>query len=125
MIGFGNPLLDGPTSAYAGLARLSRENKTCTAISKVEIAVAAEPRGVAQMQTRGGFADVALLRKQAPLPETADELCAVARDVGADPGEVRLGARATEREVKRLSVIGQLAQTASCISPLTALLRDR
>ena len=47
---------------------------------------------------------------QVPLPETADELCAVARDVHADPGEIRLGARATEREVKRLSETGQLAQ---------------
>ena len=62
------------------------------------------------MQTRGGFADVAFLREQAPLPETADELCAVARDVHADPGEIRLGARATEREVKRLSESGELAQ---------------
>jgi len=43
------------------------------------------------------------------VPETADELCAVARDVHADPGEIRLGARATEREVKHLSETGQLA----------------
>ena len=55
------------------------------------------------VQTRGGLADVDFIRMQAPLPETADELCDVARDVHADPGEIRLGARATEREVKRLS----------------------
>ncbi|MGO9486865.1 MAG: CHAT domain-containing protein [Rhodomicrobium sp.] len=35
---------------------------------------------------------------------------ALARDVRADPGEIRLGARATEREVKHLSETGQLAQ---------------
>jgi CHAT domain-containing protein len=60
--------------------------------------------------TRGGLANIAFLRSQAPLPETADELCAVARDLNADLGEMRLGGRATEREVKRLSETGQLAQ---------------
>ena len=67
-------------------------------------------RGLAPVETRGGFADVKFLRGQAPLPETADELCAVARDVKADAGDIYLGARATEREVKRLSESGQLAQ---------------
>jgi len=57
-----------------------------------------------------GLADVDFLRAQLPLPETRDELCAVARDLGADPGEMRLGARATEREVKALSASGALAQ---------------
>jgi CHAT domain-containing protein len=47
---------------------------------------------------------------QTPLPETADELCAVARDLGAEPSEMRLGARATEREIKALSERGTLAQ---------------
>jgi CHAT domain-containing protein len=66
-------------------------------------------RGVAPMAVRG-LADVDLLRAQLPLPETRDELCAIARDLKADPGEMRLGARATEREVKRLSARGALAQ---------------
>ena len=50
------------------------------------------------------------IRQQTPLHETADELCAVARDIGADVGEMRLGARATEREVKAMSENGKLAQ---------------
>jgi CHAT domain-containing protein len=37
-------------------------------------------------------------------------LCAVARDLKALPGGVRLGVEATEREVKRLSASGELAQ---------------
>ncbi|MFZ0569863.1 MAG: hypothetical protein WAM63_05150, partial [Rhodomicrobium sp.] len=45
-----------------------------------------------------------------PLLETADELCAVARDLNADPGETYLGGRATEREVEHLSDTGQPAQ---------------
>ena len=114
MIGFGNPLLDGPDGTYAELARQARDNKTCSAISKVQVASAAEAeaeaRGVAPIQTRGGFADGAFLRQQVPLPETADELCAVARDVNADAGDIYLGARATESEVKRLSGTGQLAE---------------
>ena len=110
MIGFGNPLLDGPDGSYAELARRARDNKTCAAIAPVQAASAAEARGVAQIQTRGGLADVSFLRAQAPLPETAGELCAVARDVGADPREIYLGARATEHVVKRLSETGELAK---------------
>ena len=47
---------------------------------------------------------------QVPLPETADELCAVAQDVKAEASDIRLGAQATEREVKRLSASGELAK---------------
>jgi len=110
MIGFGNPLLDGPDGSYAELARRARDNKTCAALAPVQAASVAEARGVAQIQTRDGLADVSVLRAQVPLPETAGELCAVARDVGADDREIYLGARATERVVKRLSETGELAK---------------
>jgi CHAT domain-containing protein len=53
---------------------------------------------------------VALIRMQVPLPETADELCAVARDVKAEARDVYLGSQATEREIKRLSASGELAK---------------
>jgi len=46
---------------------------------------------------------------QVPLPETADELCAVARDVKVDPSNVRLGTQATEHDIKQLSKSGELA----------------
>ena len=62
------------------------------------------------MPQGSGLANLAHLRMQTPLPETADEVCAVARSVGADPGEMRIGARATEAEVKRLSASGELAR---------------
>src|SRR5262249_39485091 len=46
-----------------------------------------------------------------PLPETADELCVVAQAMKAQTGrDILLGAKATEREVKRLSTSGELAQ---------------
>ena len=46
--------------------------------------------GAATLDIRGGLANVLFIREQAPLPETADELCAVARDIGAEalPGDV-------------------------------------
>ncbi len=47
---------------------------------------------------------------QAPLPETADEVCEVARAVGSGVEDVRIGAGATEAEVKRLSASGALAK---------------
>jgi hypothetical protein len=47
----------------------------------------------------------------APLPETAGEVCDVAHDVKADVArDMRLGARSTEGEVKRLSASGELAE---------------
>ena len=57
---------------------------------------------------RGGLGDAATLRRQSPLPETADELCTIAREVGAAEGDVHLGARATETVVKDLSAEGTL-----------------
>jgi hypothetical protein len=53
---------------------------------------------------KGGLGNVEGLRRQNPLPETAEELCTVARDLGrADPGKaVNLGANATEARVKAL-----------------------
>jgi hypothetical protein len=56
------------------------------------------------------MADVVQIRMQAPLPETADELCAVARDLGASGDDIRLGSHATETEVKQLSQAGELSK---------------
>ena len=58
---------------------------------------------------RGGVADVIQIKRLLPLPETTDELCSVAASLGALPSDVRLGALATETEIKALSANGQLA----------------
>jgi CHAT domain-containing protein len=58
---------------------------------------------------RGNLADVELIRRQYPLPETADELCAVAQATGASPATVHLGDKATEKTIKALSASGALA----------------
>jgi CHAT domain-containing protein len=48
------------------------------------------------------------MRAQVPLPETADELCAVARAYNAEFNDVLLGAKATEGRLKHLSETGIL-----------------
>jgi CHAT domain-containing protein len=48
--------------------------------------------------------------RQNPLPETADELCAVAGDIGATLGNIHLGAHGMEHDVKAMSESGKLAK---------------
>ena len=109
-IGFGNPLLNGPDSRYETLARAAREKQNC--------GIAVEPRlsrlfpsvgSVKPPQQRNGLSDLAEIRALLPLPETADELCAVASNLGAPTDDVYLGNRATERELKSLNDSGQLS----------------
>jgi CHAT domain-containing protein len=52
------------------------------------------------------------LIRQTPLPETADELCAVARQLGGSENAVLLGNAATERALKERSARGELAEYA-------------
>jgi hypothetical protein len=111
MIGFGNPLLDGPDTRYDGPASLARAKQRCPETRARWATVPAVRRaGAPGLVTRGGLADLAQIKMQVPLPETADELCAVAHDMKAQAQDIRLGAQATEREVKRLSASGELAQ---------------
>ena len=49
---------------------------------------------------QGGVADPALLRALPPLPETAGEVQAVGRSLGAQPGSILLGGGATEAAVR-------------------------
>ena len=107
LIGFGNPLLDGPDAGYAAQARLARDKQQCskTAWQRVAGLVA----NVKPVNWRSGLAEVADIRGQVPLPETADELCAVARDLGVPDSDIRLGGRATERDIKSLSANGSLS----------------
>ena len=106
-VGFGNPLLVGRD----GSDERAFAYPSCDAVPhREEVALAG--RAIFDSRDaffRGGVADVAALRHQSPLPETAEELCAVAAELDADPHDVYLGARATETEVKKLSSEGALA----------------
>jgi CHAT domain-containing protein/tetratricopeptide (TPR) repeat protein len=107
-LGFGNPLLQGRDTKDEQRAELARAREHCSRTSLPRLAQIVG-RGTIMPQQRGGLVDVADIRAQVPLPETADELCAVARSLGVPESEVWLGPRANERELKRLSESGDLA----------------
>ncbi len=110
MIGFGNPLLDGPDASYAEWASAAKAKPACPSTPVQQIASnTAEHRGVRAFELNGGLASVEEILAQVPLPETADELCAVAHDLGVGPEDIHLGPNATETEIKRLSEAGKLA----------------
>ena len=124
MIGFGNPLLTGYpgrpdddpkakalAKEHAEWAKQAREKQRCpeTRPQRVAARHSSKGSGAARVATRGGLVNLADIKAQTPLPETRDELCAVAQGVKAEPRDIHLGARATEREVKRLSAAGELA----------------
>ena len=103
MIGFGNPLLEGPDGVDAQGAKEARDHKTCGAISEAQVAQSSTAwRGRNPNDWRIGRC---LLPAQAgAASKTAGELCAVARDVHAEPREIYLGARAMEHVVKRQAI---------------------
>jgi CHAT domain-containing protein/tetratricopeptide (TPR) repeat protein len=108
-LGFGNPLLTGPD----GTDKSAWDHQHCQAAEpgeRVRVTQARSAPALAPLLERG-LADVKGLRRQYPLPETADELCAVARARGMTDLDkaVNLGARATEARVKALSGDGTLA----------------
>ena len=105
-VGFGNPLLVGPS----GADRSAWTRQSCAkAPELVRVASRAVRAPIAQF-FRGHLADADFIRRQQPLPETTDELCAVAQSVGAAESAIYLGDKATERVVKSLSADGTLAQ---------------
>jgi CHAT domain-containing protein/tetratricopeptide (TPR) repeat protein len=114
MIGFGNPLLDGdpPSRPWeADWARLARQKQACPQTPWQQVAgMLDRRRGVMPVATLGGRPDLDHLRVQAPLHDTADELCAVAKELRLAPDDILLGAKATEATIKGLSDSGKLAQ---------------
>jgi CHAT domain-containing protein/tetratricopeptide (TPR) repeat protein len=116
ILGVGNPLLDGDPASRpwdAEWARLARDRQSCAALPSIQTSgtstVVQSGRAVLRPAGAAGGASIAQLRMQSPLYDTADELCAVAGRLKADPADVMLGARATEHNLKRLSDSGELA----------------
>jgi CHAT domain-containing protein len=104
-IGFGNPLLTGPN----GMDRRAWDRHSCGAPSvTVKVASRRVRSGIPKF-SRNGLANVEEVRAQHPLPETADELCAVANSTGVGERGVFLGEKATEANIKALSANGALA----------------
>ncbi|MEJ2226917.1 MAG: CHAT domain-containing protein [Alphaproteobacteria bacterium] len=108
--GFGNPLLDG--KGYGDpYAKLAREHQKCRPSSKGRGGIRAVTPTSSEAPTGaffiGSIANIRILRKQAPLPETAEELCSVAQSFGTG-SDLWLGSRMTERAIKELSASHQL-----------------
>jgi CHAT domain-containing protein/Tfp pilus assembly protein PilF len=105
-LGFGNPLLTGPYGTdNSAAAKQACVQHVAGLTTQSTVRGPAEP---ASSRPARGLADVEALRRQLPLPETADELCAVAGSLGAQPAAVHLGQDATEAGLKRLSAEGAL-----------------
>jgi CHAT domain-containing protein len=105
-LGVGNPLLTGES----GTDRRAWSRESCgpSAPGPKWTADIASLSPLSQLLRRG-VADVETLRRLTPLPETADELCSVAKFVGAADDAVLLGSSATETRIKSLSAMGALA----------------
>jgi CHAT domain-containing protein/tetratricopeptide (TPR) repeat protein len=105
-IGFGNPLLSGDDGAdRRAWAKQHCPSGDAGRVTTIARGAIARPRLAAR---RGLLADVEELRHQAPLPETTDELCMVARLLGVAETNLYLGERATESRLKALSADGDL-----------------
>jgi CHAT domain-containing protein len=107
MIGFGNPLLDGNQSDlrngayYKELADRARSQVGCAATPVQRTAsLRALRRRVLPVPQTASLVNLADLKFQMPLPETADELCAVARSLGNDRRPLRPRTTATCRAAR-------------------------
>jgi CHAT domain-containing protein/tetratricopeptide (TPR) repeat protein len=113
--GVGNPLLEGmPGSGQETAAALARSKQRCeqrVAATRAGAPLIRTPvaSAAASGLTKGGLANVEVLRQQAPLPETADEVCDIAQRLGANDADLWLGARATETALKAASATGKLS----------------
>ena len=106
-IGFGNPLLAGPL----GRDKRAWERQSCKVPAAPMKVASRSMRSAIPTLFRAGLANVEEVRALYPLPETADELCAVARASGTGEDSLYLGEKVSERTVKALSADGTLART--------------
>ena len=118
-LGIGNPLLDGPQDHpqwgehYKKQAEAARSKQQSPRTVRQRIALAAaRPLATFTKLFRGGQADIDEVRRWTPLPETADELCEVARRLIVPDSEILLGSRATEAALKDMSEKGRLTDYA-------------
>jgi CHAT domain-containing protein len=88
LIGFADPVFN-PDAPAGAIRKVSRT--TARSVST---------RGFADFWTGAGVDRAALARALPQLPDTADEVKAVARSVGAPDGDIALGRDATETAVK-------------------------
>ena len=131
-IAFGNPLLDGGAADRERAMQARAKHERARRISRARAcAWLRQPKASLGLSTlfRGGIDLDLIAQPQAPLPETADELCAVAKALGASGREadtVWLGATGDGEQTSRRSPARASSRaTACCTSPPTACWRAR
>jgi CHAT domain-containing protein/Tfp pilus assembly protein PilF len=113
-IGFGNPLLEGSPNNPDDQerAKIALEWQRCSAIHRPSLIDTNDRRGFFNGETgdslfRGPYFNMRTIRLQSPLPETAQEVCAIARTLGVAASDldqaVYLGGRATKSTIKALN----------------------
>ena len=104
-VAFANPLLTG--QGGGDLRALTRAG--CAPALLVAVA---ETQALPEVSAlfRGPHADAALVKSLPPLPDTTDEVCAIAQILGAGSDALHLGANATETALKSMSAEGTLAR---------------
>jgi CHAT domain-containing protein len=111
-IGFGNPLLEGNADKPEDRerAQLASQWQHCSEVRGRPQMAANDDTNVSGLDRalfRGPRANVIAIQHQPPLPETAAELCEVARASGVEDRDldvsVRLGGRATETAIKAMN----------------------
>ncbi len=103
-LAFANPLLTG----RSGEDRRAFDRVDCAPRGGETVVVASAEMPPLATLFRGASADVASVRALPPLPETTDEVCAIAAVLGAPADAVYVGAAATEAAVRQLSEEGAL-----------------
>jgi CHAT domain-containing protein len=108
----GNPLLEGQkgNASQEGRSKLARRYRQC---SDVPTSLGVLPKkmvasGPSILSTSNNLAASASIKAWNPLPQTAWELCSIARTLGVPASEIHLGAGATEAAIKLLSDQGML-----------------
>src|SRR5262249_23133989 len=99
-LGVGNPLLEGPQDdpdwgdQYRRLALAARNQQDClkAPTARPGSHASRSPAPIGQVFD-GSHADIEQIRRLIPLPETADELCEVARALAVPDSGILLGER--------------------------------
>ena len=123
-LAFGNPLLIGRPDdpVEARLASLSNEWSSCDAVSNAVSSVA-KTRMVRPFRSRAVAIDTQIILGQSPLPETAHEVCEIARLLNAATSDVHLGPKASETVLKKLNGMADWSGSGFCILQLMLQLR--
>jgi CHAT domain-containing protein/tetratricopeptide (TPR) repeat protein len=99
LVAIGNPLLHG-AAADSRESKLARSKQACP-ITARNVRGGRSARNADPIKTLDGRPDLQQLLRQPPLHDTADEICAVAAALGAARNEILLGAKATEKNLRK------------------------